>query len=216
DKSVPLFAETLKRRRDRLGEKHSATILAAINLGVNYFDAGRVKDSVAIFDEWLPRAQNALGTEDAITQFGFSAAFRTYEQVKQYAQVAKAWRGMVDSARKHCPADDPRLATDLAKIGLYFLKADQPAEAEPPLRESLAIREKKEPGVWTTFNTRSMLGAALLGQKKYAAAEPLLLAGYKGMKAREKTIPAQARVQLTEALLHLVQVYEALGQKENV
>ena len=35
----------------------------------------------------------------------------------------------------------------------------------------------------------SLLGGALLGQKKYADAEPLLLPGYEGMKQRETTIP---------------------------
>jgi len=44
-----------------------------------------------------------------------------------------------------------------------------------------------------------MLGAALLGQKKYAEAEPLLIDGYEGMKQREQTIPWQARARLTEA-----------------
>lgn len=34
-----------------------------------------------------------------------------------------------------------------------------------------------------------MLGESLLGQKKYAGPEPLLLKGYEGMKAREKDIP---------------------------
>jgi hypothetical protein len=34
----------------------------------------------------------------------------------------------------------------------------------------------------------SALGAALLGQKNYTAAEPLLLKGYEGIKQREKSI----------------------------
>jgi len=42
------------------------------------------------------------------------------------------------------------------------------------MSECLAIRAKKEPDAWTTFNTKSLLGGALLGQKKYGAAEPLL------------------------------------------
>jgi eukaryotic-like serine/threonine-protein kinase len=57
------------------------------------------------------------------------------------------------------------------------------------VRECLAIREKKEPDAWTTFNGRSQLGGALLGHKRYADAEPLLLKGYEGMKQREDKIP---------------------------
>jgi len=33
------------------------------------------------------------------------------------------------------------------------------------------------PDDWLTFNTQSMLGGALLGRKRYADAEPLLVKG---------------------------------------
>jgi hypothetical protein len=36
------------------------------------------------------------------------------------------------------------------------------------------------PDAWQTHNTKSMLGGARLGQKKYADTEPLLVAGYEG------------------------------------
>jgi hypothetical protein len=61
-----------------------------------------------------------------------------------------------------------------------------------------------------------MLGGALLGQKKYAEAEPLLLAGYTGMKEREKMIPAQYQFRLVAAAKLLVQLYEALDRKNDV
>jgi hypothetical protein len=57
------------------------------------------------------------------------------------------------------------------------------------LRDLLAIRQKQIPDSWLTFNTQSLLGGALLGQKKYVEAEPLLVKGYAGLKTREKTIP---------------------------
>ncbi len=87
-------------------------------------------------------------------------------------------------------------------------------DAESVLREALAICEKKEPDGWTTFNTQSLLGGALLGQKKYADAEPLLLAGCEGLKQCEAKIPALSRDRLTMALERLVQLYEATGQKD--
>jgi hypothetical protein len=79
---------------------------------------------------------------------------------------------------------------------------------------SASFARKRSPDAWTTFNTRSMLGGALLGQKKYADAEPLLLQGYEGMKERETKIPAQGKIRLTEALERLVQLYEATGKKD--
>jgi hypothetical protein len=72
----------------------------------------------------------------------------------------------------------------------------------------------QQPDDWLTFNTRSQLGGALLGQKKYADAEPLLLEGYQGMKEREKAIPPSVKVRLPEAAEPLVQFYDARGQKD--
>ena len=84
------------------------------------------------------------------------------------------------------------------------------------LRESLAIREAKEPDAWTTFETKSMLGGALLGQEKSADAEPLLLAGYKGMKQRADRIPPRHKINLVEALDRLIELAEATGKPEDV
>ena len=88
------------------------------------------------------------------------------------------------------------------------------AEAEPLARECLAIREKQIPDDWLTFNARSLLGGSLLGQKKYAEAEPLLLAGYEGMKQREDRIPAVGKPRLKETLQRLVQLYDATGRPD--
>jgi hypothetical protein len=106
-------------------------------------------------------------------------------------------------------------AQQLASLGLALLQPNGFAEAEPLLRECLAIREKKEPDAWTTFNVKSLLGGALLGQKKYALAEPLLLAGYEGLKQREQVISAGARFRLTEAVQRLVQLYEATEEPDD-
>ncbi len=82
------------------------------------------------------------------------------------------------------------------------------------LRESLAIREKFQADDWTTFNTRSLLGGSLLGQEKYAEAEPLILAGYEGMRARDEKIPPPAQPRLTDAADRVVKLYEAWGKPE--
>jgi hypothetical protein len=93
-----------------------------------------------------------------------------------------------------------------------MLRLDEHAEAESLLRECLTIREAKAPEDWTTFNTKSLLGAALLGQQRFDEAKPLLLDGYRGMKEREATIPAEAAVRIPEALERLVRFYEATGE----
>jgi hypothetical protein len=99
-------------------------------------------------------------------------------------------------------------------LGSALLKQQKWTEAEAVLRECLTIRRKKQPDDWTTFDTCSLLGAALLGQKKYADAEPPLVQGYEGMKQRETTIPPQGKVRLSEALERLGRLYEATDKKD--
>ena len=60
----------------------------------------------------------------------------------------------------------------------------------------------------------SLLGGSLLGQKRFAEAEPLLVQGYEGMKQREAAIPAGCP-RLREATERLVQLDEAKNQPEN-
>ena len=96
-----------------------------------------------------------------------------------------------------------------------MLNAGRFADAEPILNEGLTLREMAMPDSWQTFNTQSLLGGALAGQKKYADAEPLLLAGYRGMIQRETTISQSFRAsRLTEALQRLVDLYTAWAKPD--
>jgi hypothetical protein len=80
----------------------------------------------------------------------------------------------------------------------------------------LAIRETKAPDDWSTFNTKLMLGGAVLGQKKFVAAEPLLRAGYEGMKRRAEKIPPRGKPRRAEALDRLIQLAEATNKSDDV
>ncbi len=120
-------------------------------------------------------------------------------------------REVLEANRATLPKDSPELAGQLALFSQTLLTLKAWDEAEPLIREALTIREAKAPDDWRTFNTKSMLGGALLGQKKLAEAEPLLLDGYRGMMEREASIPAAGNTRIPEALERLVQLYEATG-----
>jgi hypothetical protein len=75
------------------------------------------------------------------------------------------------------------------------------------------MRQKKAPNDWTTFNTMSLVGGALLGQKKYKEAEEFLVAGLDGLKARRAFIPEGARDRYAEALERVIRLYEATDRR---
>jgi hypothetical protein len=106
------------------------------------------------------------------------------------------------------------LASAIASLGLNLLTQTKWSQAEPLLRESLAIREKAVPDDWTRFNAMSLLGAALCGQGRYAEAERFVVPGYEGMTARAGKIPVSGKPRLAEAALRVVQLYESWGKIE--
>ena len=134
---------------------------------------------------------------------------RIHSSVGEWDEAESQLQRALEIRRRiNTPESPPRLRT-AEQLGLHYLRRDKPATAAGLFRECLAVREKHDPDDWTTFNSRSLLGEALLGQKKYAEAEPLLLKGYEGLKAREKTIPPQASAGIPEALDRLVELYTA-------
>ena len=50
------------------------------------------------------------------------------------------------------------------------------------------ISDMDAPDAWALFLMKSNVGESLLGQGKFVDAEPLLVEGYQGLKAREAKI----------------------------
>lgn len=204
DKSVPLFEDVLKRREAKLGRPHPETQATVGNLGVNYKDSGRLDRAIPLLEE----AYHSRRTFPTLRSFGPPLA-QAYGKAGRSAEAMKVAQEFLAETRKTSPKDSPRLAVALVQISVVLLEVKAYGDAERVLRECLAIREKTEPDFWTTFNTKAMLGNALLHQKKYAGAELLLEAGYLGMKERFGTLPPKAKDQMAVALRQLVELYEA-------
>ena len=109
--------------------------------------------------------------------------------------------------------DHPNTLETMDLLGLIRTSREEYDDAEGVLRECLRNREKALPEHWSRFNTESLLGGCLLGHKKYAEAETHLLAGYYGMKIREKSMLYSSKHRLSLARERLVQLYDAWGKK---
>jgi hypothetical protein len=134
----------------------------------------------------------------------------------RFAEAEPLLRGRADYWKRRTGAESPEYAARLAELALNLLDQDKPAEADAILRECLAVCGRKQPDAWLTFSVRSALGGARLGQKRYAEAEPLLLAGYDGMKQRADKAPAFGETRLPATAAWLVELYTALGRPDEV
>ncbi len=194
---------------------------ATAKLGLNLHHAALALHSAKLFTEARPLAEEAWTLYERNPdwpenerQHALQVFTAVLSDLGDHAAIEPLQRKMIDRLRAKVPAKDAQLAGALAELTLHLLTQQKFSEAEAPACESLAIREKTAPDDWRTFNSRSMVGASLLGQKKYPEAEPLLLSGCEGMKQREKSIPAVGKMRLREALQRLGELYEARGEKE--
>jgi tetratricopeptide (TPR) repeat protein/tRNA A-37 threonylcarbamoyl transferase component Bud32 len=211
--AITLFEKIRDAFMRNPGADHQDTLLMLTNMGRAYQQAGRLTDALPVFE------QAATGVEkrrfrDKGAEVIVAYAALGYEEAKQFDKAESWERKWLTVVKERSGAQSAAYAGTLALLGFNLLQQKKWTEAETILRDCLAIRAKQQPDEWTTWSTKSMLGEALLGQEKYAAAEPLLLAGYEGMKEREAKIPPQAKARLTQALERLVRLYDAWGKPD--
>jgi len=185
---------------------------------------GRHAESETLERETLALWKKLKGEEDpqvaytldrsAMVLLRQSQAFETPANQRLLKEAETLEREALAMSRKLLGNEHPDVATALGGVTQALLDSQKFTEAELPARECLAIREKKSPDDWQTFNARSVLGGSLLGQKKYVEAESLLISGYEGMKQREEKISAGSKRYLKETLQRLMQLYQAMGQSE--
>jgi tetratricopeptide (TPR) repeat protein len=216
DEAIKLQEEVLTLRRKVSGPEHPDTLTAMANLSFSYSEAGRRDEALKLREELLPLSRKINGPEHPQTLNIIAGLATSYREAGKFEQAASLLEAGLPVARKRLPHDDVVTGVMLCEFGLAKLNAKAFAGAEPPFREGLAILQKLIPDSLATLCGRSDLGAALLGQKKFAEAEPLLLASFAGLKKREKTIPAGRRYRLTEVVDRLIELYTATDKPDEV
>jgi len=118
-----------------------------------------------------------------------------YAQSLNSLAMAEEWRGrfaeaqtlLEESLRVAEPQlgdDHPRVLTVIVNLARVRIARGEGAAMESSLRAALSAREKLYPaGDWRIAQTQSLLGATLVAQKRYAEAEPLMIAADHGLKS---------------------------------
>src|SRR5262249_20227426 len=150
------------------------------NLAKAYLAAGRPDRAVALLEQALQGFRAKVGPDHPHSLTTEQLLAEAYAAAGQYAKAEPLLRGALGRALKRFGAADPRTAGPMASLGSNLIQQRNWTEAETILRACLAIRQKAQPEDWSTFNARSLLGESLLGQKKFAEADPLIVSGYEG------------------------------------
>jgi thiol-disulfide isomerase/thioredoxin/tetratricopeptide (TPR) repeat protein len=210
--SETLFREVLERARKQFGPEDHRT-LGILHRWAHALEASAPGEAEPLFREALHGYRKTEGHGAQALDLANDLA-SLLDRTGRSAEAEPLFRNALEGARLQSEPANPQTAGIMASWGLSLIHRGKWTEAEPVLRESLAIREKSQPDEWSTFNTRSLLGGSLLGQRKYDEAEPLIVSGYEGMKAREARIPPLGKPRLTEAAEWMVKLYEAWGKQD--
>jgi tetratricopeptide (TPR) repeat protein len=210
-RSIPLAEDVLKRSRESRGPNQLDTLEAMHILASSYLAAGRLPQATDVLEQAWARAKERPDPPAGILEIPTTLA-GAYSRSGHPEKAESVYRDALEAARRaHVEASSEAAYVQILLAG-SLLERQEYAEAERLLRECLKFREEHEPDLWQTFNAKSALGGCLLGQKKYDEAEPLLLAGYEGLKRREDKNPRSVpQSRLSEAIGRLVQLYGAKG-----
>ncbi len=215
DLTVQLFEETLERRKEKFGNDHPDTVLSMGYLALVYGAVDRRSEAIDMYEQAAKGIENNHYRHSHTDKI-LPATIYVYEAAQQFDRAESWRRKWLTVVKERSGGESLDYAGELAALSLNLFQQQKWSDAETTLRECLTIREKIQPDAWTTFNTQSMLGETLLGQKKYAEAEPLLIQGYEGMKARETSIPTFASTGLPEAIERLILLYTETDQPDEL
>lgn len=206
-RALPVLTEMKGAWAKRFGAGHQNDLIVLANLGQCHLDLGRPEEGAKLAGEAADGFAKKFGEGNAATL-----------ETRLLQAECELTAGHLGTARKRVHDQLPHLRKGdpngelLATAGRLLLACGS-ADAESVLREAVGVLEKNQPKGWGTARAKSLLGGAVLAQKKYADAEPLLLAGYDGLMA-SKSLPPREWNERREAAVRVVELYTVWGKAE--
>lgn len=176
--------------------------------------------SVLMEQNKLDEAEANLREAETLYRKNYDPNFvATYDNLRLQAQTLYAQgrlpeaealiEQVLENYRRNSNPRYINFATALTIKGLTLNKSGRADAAEKILREALALREENLPkGHFMTALTAGALGECLTTQKKYAEAEPVLLASYESLKLSQ----AGDNPRASQAKRRLLELYMAWGR----
>ena len=209
-----LDRQLLEIRRRVLGPEHPDTLISMENLANDYAFGGKYPQAEVLYRTAVEISNRTMGPEDAHT-LAFISDFASMQRRRgQYVEAESLALQAFSGRRRALGPEHPDTLASEADVALDHQLRGRFAESEPLAREALELGRKVQPDDWQPFRAASLLGASLAGQKRYDAAEPLLLEGYQGMLARKARMAAPDWPHLDRAREWIPRLYQEWGKKE--
>ena len=204
-----LYTRLLNIEYRVLGKEHPNTLITLGNRSTLYRQEGKYDLSEASFADVLAAERRVLGPQHPSTLISMHELALLYLMRHRYAQAEALFTDVLKSRRRILGEDHPRTLSTLASLGRVQVEQQKYSEAEVTLRDALSLYEKTGADIWERFYSQALLGASLMGQKRYPEAEPILIPAYSGMMQRAATIPSANRQTIVLSGERIVALYQA-------
>ncbi len=206
-KADQLESAVLANNTRLLGPEHSHTLSTASMLAQIYLAEGKLAQAESLMKKTLQTNLRTFGPNHPESVYYAAGLAQIYERQGKLAQAESLLRTALDASRRSLGEHHRETTTVMVSLGGNLLQQHRYREAQAILDSAVQLGRDAHRNDWRFFYGQSLLGAALAAQHQYADAEPLLIAGYKGMKELASAIPADDRNKLAEAGSRIVSLY---------
>jgi serine/threonine-protein kinase len=198
------YRECMRLNRKFWGNEHPAIAATLKNLGTLLQDRGDLEGAEPLLQQALDMRRKLLKPGHADIAMTIADIGLVALDKNQPKRAAELLQEALASFKKNAPDNlwAGRVSVDL---GRALVRLDRPAEAEPLVREGLAILQKTRPPTHPLVVVgRAALGQCLLAQGKPDEAEPLIAGATRpeGLKPHERKFLDEVSRQLAAARAH--------------
>ena len=205
ERADPLALEASQQLR-ALGEDHFLLAQSLLDLGnVRCFE-GRYAEAEPLIQEGIRLYTEIQGADHPNVAYGLRILGTLHYYEGRYDLAEQDARRILEIVQK-LPKGTSYYGTAYAALGRAMTKRGRAREAEPLLREALAIGQKSTRR-GDTAQIQGYLAECLIAQKRYAEAERLLIDSYQTLK----NLQVPSSPVLEEARKELLKLYAAWGK----
>lgn len=194
-------------------QRPDSPVLTSIrfDLGMDYWCQDRPADAERHFRDLWTRRKVTTGVAAGHAILAGGCLVGTLLDRGRLDEAAPLADELASTARTELGDKHPHFALSLTNFAWLDLLRGRPADAAPKLREAIDVYRGVFPnGAAVIARAEGLLGACHLAAGRYAEAEPLLLASYKGQAGVAEVVPRR----VTEARERLVQLYDRWGKPD--
>ena len=206
-------AETVQRQavatlKKVLGDQHQLVAAALDVLGNVLRDQQKFIEAESCQRDALAMRRKVLANEHPDIAQSLNDLASVLQNRGRLQEAETLYREALSMRRRLLGNEHPDTIDSFLGLTALLQAEGKLPEAEGLAREYLPASEKLNAD-WRISDSQARLGSILLAQKKYAQAEPLLLAGYAGLEQRRTSTPVNCRPRLKETAKDIAALYEA-------